>query len=80
MLWKDTYPNLSEMARKYLGIVATPVPSEQLFSVAGNTVSAKRAALDPANVDKLVFLHSNLPSTHLDYKYVKCSCSACSSH
>ena len=81
LLWwkarRDAYPNLSETARKYLGIVATSVPSERLFSIAGNTVNAKRAALDPSNVDKLVFLYSNLPSPHLDYKRVKCTCVDC---
>jgi len=39
-----------------------------LFIVAGMTVSTKRAALDPADVEKLVFLHSNLEMPHLDYK------------
>ena len=56
------YPNLSKMARKYLGIVATSVPSERLFSATGNIVSAKRSSLDPTNVEKLVFLHDHLPA------------------
>ena len=43
------------MARKYLGVVATPVPSEKLFSATGNIVNAKRSSLDPSNVEKLVF-------------------------
>ena len=43
------------MARKYLGVVATSVPSERLFSTAGNIVSAKRSAMDPENVESLVF-------------------------
>ena len=64
------YPNLSIMARKYLCITATSVPSEQLFSTAGNVVSAKRNALLPENVEKLVFLHDNLPSLDLHYRRV----------
>ena len=74
---KGTYPNLSAMAKKCLGIVATSVPSERLFSVAGMTVNAKRAALDPANVKKLVFLRSNLEVPHLKYKRAKCNCTNC---
>ena len=57
---KRILPNLARLAQKYLGIVATSVPSERLFSTAGNIVSAKRAALLPENVEKLVFLHENL--------------------
>jgi len=41
------------------------VPSEHLFSVAGMTVCTKRAVLDPANIEKHVFLHSNLEMSHL---------------
>ena len=68
---KYMFPNLSTIARKYLCVVATSVPSEQLFRTAGNIVSDKQASLLPENVDKLVFLHSNLPPLHLDYKRVQ---------
>ena len=59
------------MAKKYLGIVATSVPSERLFSMAGNVVTAKRCALEPENVEKLVFLHDNLPPVKLPYQRLK---------
>ena len=62
------FPNLCKLAVKYMCITATSVPSEQLFSAAGNIVSSKRASLSPENVDKLVFLHSNLPPVEVDYK------------
>ena len=67
------FPTWSHMARKYLGVVATFVPSERLFSCAGNIVTSKRSALEPENVEKLVFLHDNLPSLkdHLPYQRVK---------
>ena len=56
------------MARRYLVVVATSVPSERLFSTAGNVVTAKRCALEPENVEKLVFLHDNLPPVKLSYQ------------
>lgn len=31
---------LARLAQKYLGIVATPIPSERVFSAAGNILSA----------------------------------------
>jgi len=58
---KHILPNLAKLAQKYLGIVAMSLPSEHLFGVAGNIVSAKRAALLPENVEWLVFLHENSP-------------------
>ena len=62
------------MAQKYLGIVASSVPSECLFNTAGNVV-----ALLPENVNKLVFLHENLPPIHLQYRWIlsKCQCESC---
>ena len=70
---EHSYPNLSCMAQKYLGVVATSVPSERLFSCAGNFITSKRSALEPENVEKLVFLHDNLLSLkdHLSYERAK---------
>ena len=62
--WKENcsrYKYLAQLARKYLCIPATSVPSERLFSTAGNIVSAKRSCLDADNVAMLCFLHDNLP-------------------
>src|SRR6185369_8174106 len=41
------YPIVSDMVRDYLTIPATSVPSEQAFSVAGNTISKTRNCLLP---------------------------------
>ena len=55
-----SYPILSHLARKYLAISATSVPSERAFSSAGNIVSVKRSCLQPESVNMLVFLAENL--------------------
>jgi hypothetical protein len=51
LLWwqahSKEYPTVSDMARDYLTIQATSVPSEQAFSVAGNTISKTRNRLLP---------------------------------
>ena len=59
------YPNVSKLASKYLCVVATSVPSEQLFGTAGNVISVKHPALLLENVEKLIFLHDNLPPLSL---------------
>ena len=61
--WKQNcvrYPMLSQISRKLLYIPATSTPSERVFSAAGNTILAKRAALDAETVDELIFLNSDL--------------------
>ncbi|KAH7946188.1 hypothetical protein HPB49_021227 [Dermacentor silvarum] len=62
--WKETgkqhFLGLCKMAMKYKGIPATSVPSEKLFSTAGNIVTARREKLTPDHVQQLLFLHENL--------------------
>ena len=53
------FPLLSRMAKLYLAIPATSVPSERVFSTAGDIVTASRACLKPGHVDKLIFLKKN---------------------
>ena len=60
--YKDKYPLMSEMACKYLCVQASSVPSERIFSTAGDIVTATRSCLDPESVDQLIFLKKNLSS------------------
>lgn len=53
-------PTLSKFARKLLSIQATSVPSERLFSDAGELVSSRRSRLSAINIDMLLFVHNNL--------------------
>lgn len=60
--WKshlDKFPKLSIVAQAFLGIPGTSVPSERVFSCAGDIVTATRSCLDPDLVDKLIFLKMN---------------------
>lgn len=61
--WKDheeMFPNLKNVAKKYLCVPATSSPSERVFSTNGNVVTCHRASLKPEAVDRLVFLAQNL--------------------
>ena len=60
LIWWRTnqqeYPNLAVLARKFLAFPATSVPSERLFSDAGNVLTSKRNRLDPSMVHDILFL------------------------
>ncbi|XP_054760125.2 E3 SUMO-protein ligase ZBED1-like [Lytechinus pictus] len=53
------FPILQNLAKIYLGVPATAVPAERVFSLSGNVVTAKRSCLSPENVNMLVFLSQN---------------------
>lgn len=53
------FPILSDLACKLFSLPATSVPSERIFSCAGNVITEKRSRLLAHNVDRLVFLYEN---------------------
>lgn len=61
--WKaheHEYPHLAMLARRYLAVPGTSVPSERVFSTAGDIVTSSRSVLSTENVDTLIFLKKNL--------------------
>lgn len=53
------YPRISRLAKQILAMPASSVPSERIFSLAGNIVNKKRSQLKPENLDLLIFLKKN---------------------
>ena len=61
--WKreqGRFPNLAYLAKKYLCVCGTSVPSERVFSTAGHIANKSRGRLLPQNVSKLLFLAKNM--------------------
>ncbi|ESN90785.1 hypothetical protein HELRODRAFT_182611 [Helobdella robusta] len=59
--WKfntTKYPTISKVAQVYLA-PPTSVPSERLFSTAGDIITEHRTRLLPDNAEKLIFLKYN---------------------
>ena len=60
--WKvnaSRFPVMSKVAQIYLAPPPTSVPSERLFSVAGDIITEHRSRLLPDNAEKLIFLKYN---------------------
>lgn len=65
--WKinmTRFPSLCHAAKRYLSAPPTSVPSERLFSTAGDTFSETRSCLNADNMERLVFLKANTAFMH----------------
>jgi hypothetical protein len=60
------FPAVARLAKEYLCMPATEVPSERAFSVAGLTVTKLRSSLDPDTVDHIIFINKNYDVASLD--------------
>ncbi|KAE8877493.1 hypothetical protein PF005_g26675 [Phytophthora fragariae] len=56
---RGKYPIVEALARKWLGCIATSVPSERAFSKSGNVVTSKRCSLDPEIIRDTLFVSEN---------------------
>jgi len=59
--WKiheSEYPELSQLARKFLATPATTVPCERLFSMAGHLINKRRSTLSPERANELLCLQN----------------------
>lgn len=56
--YQPNFPNLSRMARDYLAIPATSVPSEQCFSIGKNLITDKRNCLAGKTIRACMCLRS----------------------
>lgn len=54
------FPLVATVARTFLAVPGTSVPSEQLFSTAGQVITERRNRLKPEHAEQLVFLCKNL--------------------
>src|SRR6218665_962117 len=70
-VWWNTnkllFPFLATLARRYLSPPASNVPSEQLFSGAGQIFSDRRGSLKAKKVEMLLMLKYNLPQFLYNY-------------
>ncbi|XP_045489807.1 zinc finger BED domain-containing protein 4-like [Pieris rapae] len=56
---QGVYPNLAKLAKLKLNAMATSVPCERLFSVAGNILTERRSQFGSRKAQQLIFLQQN---------------------
>ena len=62
LFWKlneNRYKELSKLARKYLGVLASSAAVERMFSIAGHVFHTKRRRMGQLLFSALVFLKLN---------------------
>ena len=68
--YSGRFPRLAKLAREFLCIIGTSLPSERVFSIAGLIVTKTRNKLDSEIVDEIIFLNKVLHQQHKDIKSV----------
>jgi hypothetical protein len=58
--YKTVQPEIYSLQKKYLCLPATSVPSERLFSKAGQVANDRRNRLNPKNINRILFLNNNM--------------------
>ena len=66
---KTEFPNLAILAKCFLCAPATSVPSERLFSAAGNLYDEKRNRMLPHLSEELLFIQNNFCLVGDKYQY-----------
>ena len=65
---RDSFPEMSFLARKYLSAPPSSVESERVFSIGGILYSQKRNRMNADTGEMLMFLHYNLMKVNFDYE------------
>ncbi|KAL1528068.1 hypothetical protein AB1Y20_009434 [Prymnesium parvum] len=65
---EDKFPDLSVMARQYLGVPATSASAERLFSIAGRVFDDLRQNMDDKALEALMFARINKETRHQNHK------------
>jgi hypothetical protein len=63
----DRLCHLIKLVKKFHSAPPGSVESERLFSTAGQIVNEHRTSLTNENVERLLFMHHNLPLYNYDY-------------
>ena len=74
MWWKGNepkFPNVAKLARKFLCIMGTSVPSERVFSIAGLTVTKTRSQPEAETLDQIIFLNKALKRKYAEEEQSK---------
>lgn len=58
-VYENEFPTLAILGKKYLCIQGTSVPSERVFSCAGNIITDHRSSLSTDHAEELIFLSMN---------------------
>ncbi len=57
---KIEYPDLFKLAKRFLSVPGTSVPSERVFSSAGFIISQRRCCMADETAENLIFLRENM--------------------